>query len=120
MGNFAAWKDKAITRTFHPNIPLPSPHRSVASYLRKARHDLITSDIKARQGKANHFNVLDIYYRKVFLWATSLVNKDKYESKSKNNKGVCETNINYNICVSAKYKPYRMNVCNGWSGVTIH
>jgi hypothetical protein len=37
---------------------------------------------KARQGKANHFNVLNICYRKFFLWATTQVNKDKYGSKN--------------------------------------
>jgi hypothetical protein len=37
---------------------------------------------KARQIKANHFNVLNICYRKIFLWATTQVNKDKYESKN--------------------------------------
>jgi hypothetical protein len=37
---------------------------------------------KARQGKANHFNVINICYRKIFLWATTQVNKDKYESKN--------------------------------------
>jgi hypothetical protein len=34
------------------------------------------------QGKANHFNVLNIGYRKIFLWATTQVNKYTYESKN--------------------------------------
>jgi hypothetical protein len=45
-------------------------------------NDDVDEMASARQGKAKArlitFNVLNICYRKIFLWATTQVNKDKY------------------------------------------